>query len=83
MAYFDLDVAPILDRCSQRGDVRHVRHRIRCGASPTDAMRQCAPALPLLRPLLLRCRCAAALVLHVWLQRLLLCVPLPGRLQGL
>ncbi|KAI7843358.1 hypothetical protein COHA_003054 [Chlorella ohadii] len=29
MAYFDLDVAPILDRAAQRGDVRHVRHRIR------------------------------------------------------
>ncbi len=29
MAYFDLDVAPILDRAAQRGGVRHVRHRIR------------------------------------------------------
>lgn len=29
MAYFDLDVAPIQDRCGARGDVRHVRHRIR------------------------------------------------------
>ncbi len=30
MAYFDLDVNPILERCKQRGDVQHVRHRIRC-----------------------------------------------------
>lgn len=30
MAYFDLDVNPILERCEQRGDVQHVRHRIRC-----------------------------------------------------
>ncbi|KAL4443451.1 hypothetical protein ABPG75_011188 [Micractinium tetrahymenae] len=29
MAYFDLDVNPILERCGQRGDVQHVRHRIR------------------------------------------------------
>ena len=30
MAYFDLDVSPILERCASRGGVRHVRHRIRC-----------------------------------------------------
>lgn len=29
MAYFDLDIAPILERCAARSDVRHVRHRIR------------------------------------------------------
>jgi hypothetical protein len=29
MAYFDLDIAPILERCTARSDVRHVRHRIR------------------------------------------------------
>lgn len=29
MAYFDLDVTPILERCGKRGDIRHVRHRIR------------------------------------------------------
>ena len=25
MAYFDLDLQPILDRCQQRGDIKHVR----------------------------------------------------------
>ena len=30
MAWFDLDISPILERCSSRGDVNHVRHRIRC-----------------------------------------------------
>ena len=29
MAYFDLDVAPIVARATERGDVRHVRHEIR------------------------------------------------------
>ena len=29
MAYFSLDLAPILQRCAARGDVDHVRHRIR------------------------------------------------------
>ncbi|EFN57929.1 hypothetical protein CHLNCDRAFT_142013 [Chlorella variabilis] len=29
MAYFDLDLTPILERIGERGDVRHVRHRIR------------------------------------------------------
>ena len=29
MAYFDLDIAPIVARAAERGDVRHVRHEIR------------------------------------------------------
>lgn len=29
MAYFDLDIAPIVARAANRGDVRHVRHEIR------------------------------------------------------
>lgn len=29
MAYFDLDVAPIRERCAARGDVTHLRHAIR------------------------------------------------------
>lgn len=29
MAYFDLDIAPIVARAPERGDVRHVRHEIR------------------------------------------------------
>lgn len=29
MAYFDLDITPILGRVAERGDARHVRHRIR------------------------------------------------------
>lgn len=29
MAYFDLDLSPILERIGARGDVNHVRHRIR------------------------------------------------------
>lgn len=29
MAYFDLDIAPIVARAADRGDVRHVRHEIR------------------------------------------------------
>ena len=30
MAYFSLDISPILQRCSSRGDINHVRHSIRC-----------------------------------------------------
>ncbi|PSC72542.1 phosphoglucan phosphatase amyloplastic [Micractinium conductrix] len=29
MAYFELDINPILERCAARGDVHHMRHRIR------------------------------------------------------
>eukprot|EP00891_Asterochloris_glomerata_P008216 jgi/Astpho2/8216/e_gw1.00122.113.1_t len=29
MAYFDLDLQPILHRCQQRGDIKHVRYPIR------------------------------------------------------
>ena len=29
MAYFSLDLAPIKARCEERGDINHVRHRIR------------------------------------------------------
>ncbi len=29
MAYFDLDIAPIVARAAARGDVKHVRHEIR------------------------------------------------------
>lgn len=28
MAYFNLDLQPILDRCQQRGDIKHVRFPI-------------------------------------------------------
>ncbi len=28
MAYFNLDLQPILDRCKQRGDIKHVRFPI-------------------------------------------------------
>lgn len=37
MAYFDLDVNPILERSQQRGDVQHVRHRIRCAGPARPA----------------------------------------------
>ena len=29
MAYFDLDINPIIERCKQRGDVKHIRFPIR------------------------------------------------------
>lgn len=29
MAWFDLDVTPIIERCKQRGDIQHIRYRIR------------------------------------------------------
>ncbi len=29
MAYFDLDVKPIIERCKQRGDIKHVRFPVR------------------------------------------------------
>jgi len=29
MAYFDLNIAPIVARAAERGDVKHVRHEIR------------------------------------------------------
>ena len=29
MAYFDLDIHPIIDRCKQRGDIKHIRFPIR------------------------------------------------------
>lgn len=29
MAYFDLDIAPIVQRAAERGDVQHIRHEIR------------------------------------------------------
>lgn len=90
MAYFDLDVGPILERCGQRGDVRHVRHRIRCASSLACA--QCShccssllspllltlplPLLPLLLPdCLPLCKPGCNMVVAP-------CV-LPGRLQGL
>ena len=47
MAYFDLDLQPILHRCQQRGDIKHVRwvpaqlvgqHSLRCmSASGAEA----------------------------------------------
>lgn len=29
MAYFDLDINPIIDHCKQRGDIKHVRFPVR------------------------------------------------------
>ena len=29
MAYFDLDINPIIERCKQRGDIKHIRFPIR------------------------------------------------------
>ena len=29
MAYFDLDIKPIIDRCKQHGDIKHVRFPVR------------------------------------------------------
>ena len=29
MAYFDLDIKPIIERCKQRGDIKHVRFPVR------------------------------------------------------
>ena len=29
MAYFDLDINPIIERCNQRGDIKHVRFPVR------------------------------------------------------
>lgn len=30
MAYFSLDINPIITRCQERGDIKHVRFPIRC-----------------------------------------------------
>ena len=29
MAWFDLDIKPVEEQCQQRGDIKHIRYRIR------------------------------------------------------
>eukprot|EP00884_Botryococcus_braunii_P007724 jgi/Botrbrau1/16953/Bobra.49_2s0017.1 len=48
MEYFSLDIDPIIERCGERGDIRHIRYRIR-DFDPFDLRMRLAGAVALVK----------------------------------